>query len=70
MSMIEQTKQPDVVDLIIQAETVGFETEEEALVFVKAVVEAGVSSALPLGMGQEARRAYNEHKLHERNWLT
>lgn len=65
---IETVKQPDVVDLIIQAETEGFSTKEEVLIFAKAVVEAGVSSALPQGMGHDARAVYARHKLAERHW--
>ncbi len=68
MKRIEDTKSPDVVGLIIQAETVGFDTVEEALIFVKAVVEASVSSALPFHMGHDARRLYKEHQLDQRHW--
>ena len=66
--MIENTATPDIVDLIIQAEGEGFETAEQVLIFVKAVVEAGVTSALPGHMGHTARRLYDEHNLSERHW--
>ena len=65
---IEETKQPDIIDLIIQAETEWFETDEQELIFFKAVVEAGITSALPGRMGETARVVYAHNKLAERNW--
>lgn len=65
---IEDRTKPDVVDLIIQAETEGFENWEDELAFVKVVVEEGASSALPGHMGHLAREAYNKYKLADRHW--
>jgi hypothetical protein len=65
---IETTTQPDIVDIIMQAEGEGFETVEEYLIFAKTVVEGGVSTALPGHLGHNARHVYKTHNLADRQW--